>query len=123
MSDVGEHRVIDTTSVDLPLWLSVSNENQFHVTFFALAASGSAALTVCPTPAMPVAAKIGGIDGYGDDMSRSRRDVSVAARAQVGLVCFVGLHAPDLNLESHWVAFSFTGHVSRRTPRSGVQGK
>jgi len=72
---------------------------------------------------MPVAAKIGGVDGYGDDMSRPRRDVSVAARTQVGLVCFIGLYAPDLNLESHRVAFAFTRHVSRRTPRSGVQGR
>jgi len=66
---------------------------------------------------MPVAAKIGGVDGYGDEMSRSRRDVPIAAGTQIGLVCFIRLYAPNLNLEAHRVALAFARHVSRTTPR------
>lgn len=30
MTEVGKHWIIDATSIDFPLWLSVSNEDQFH---------------------------------------------------------------------------------------------
>lgn len=52
---------------------------------------------------MPVAAQIGRVDGHGHDMAGARRDVAVAARAQVRLVRLVGLHASDLHLQSHGV--------------------
>lgn len=74
-------------------------------------------MTVTPTPMVPVAAKVWSIDWNCDDVSRSRRNVAVAAGAEVGLGCFVGLHASDLNLETHRVAFGFVRHLNRKTPR------
>jgi hypothetical protein len=84
--DVSEHRVVNAASIDFPLGLSVSDEDQFHIFFFVLTATRSTAMAVGPT-------------------------------ATVGLGCFVRLHAPDLNFETHRVAFWFVCHVNRRTPK------
>ena len=117
VTNVGKHRVVDAASVDFPLRLSVSNEDQFHGEFSGLAATGSAAMAIGPTATMPMPTKVGSIDGHGDDVAGARRDVPIASGAYIVLCCFVGLHASDLDFEAHWVAFGFAGHVNRRTPK------
>lgn len=47
---------------------------------------------------MPVAAQVGGIDRYHDDMSEAAGDVPVAARAEVRLHGLVGLDEADLEV-------------------------
>ncbi len=74
-------------------------------------------MAVTPTPMVPVAAKVWSIDWNCDDVSRSRRNVAVASGADVGLVCFVGLHSANLNFEPHRVALGFVRHLNRKTPR------
>ena len=117
VAKVGKYRVVDATSIDFPLRLSVSNEDQFHVEFSGLAATGSVAMAIGPTATMPMATKVGSIDGHGNDMAGARRDVPIASGAYIVLCCFVGLHASNLDFEAHWVAFEFIGHVNRRTPK------
>lgn len=117
MPDVGEYRIIDATTVDFPLWLSVSNEDQFHGEVSLSAAAGAAAMSVGPATFVPMATKVGRVNGYGNNVSGSRRDVAVASWTEVSLVCFVGLDAADLNFESHRIAFGFGGHFNRRMPR------
>jgi hypothetical protein len=82
-----------------------------------LTATRSSAMAIGPTPAMPMAAQVGCIKRDSDDVSCARRYVLVAPGAQVGLRCFVRLHASDLNLKPHRIAFGFVRHVNRRTPR------
>ena len=105
VSDVGEHRVIDAASIEFPLGLSVSDEDQFHIFFFVLTAAGSAAMAIGPTPTVPMAAEVGCIYRNSDNVSGARRNVLVASGAEVCLGCFVWLHAPNLNFESHRIAF------------------
>jgi hypothetical protein len=117
VSDVSEYRVINAASIDFPLGLSVSDEDQFHEFFFVLTATRSTAMAIGPTAAVPMAPQIGCIIGDSDNVTGARRNVLVASRTQVGLGRFVRLHAPDLNLESHRIAFWFVRHINRRTPR------
>ena len=44
-----------------------------------------------PTSTVPVASQVGRGIGDDDEVSRSRRDLRVAARALVGLACLIGL--------------------------------
>jgi hypothetical protein len=74
-------------------------------------------MAIGPTPAVPMAAQVGCIKRHSDNVSGARGYVLVASGTQVGLRCFIRLHAPDLNFESHRIAFWFVRHVNRRTPR------
>jgi hypothetical protein len=115
--DVSEHWVVNAASIEFPLGLSVSDEDQFHIFFFVLTATRSTAMAVGPTATVPMASEVRCIDGDSDNVACARRYVLVASGAQVGLGCFVRLHAPDLNFETHRVAFRFVPHVNRRTPK------
>ena len=73
-------------------------------------------MAIGPASMVPMTTKVRLINRNGHDMTHPGRNVAVASRAEVGLRCFVGLDATDINIETHWVLFSLA-HLSRRTPR------
>ena len=81
VSDVSEHWVVNAASIEFPLGLSVSDEDQFHIFFFVLTATRSAAMAIGPAAAMPMAPQVGCISRDSDNVSGARRYVLVASGA------------------------------------------
>lgn len=54
-------------------------------------------MAVGPASVMPVAAQLRGLLGHDDQMADARRDVLVAARAEIRLARLIGLDAADLD--------------------------
>ena len=81
VSDISEHWVVNAASIEFPLGLSVSDEDQFHIFFFVLTATRSAAMAIGPAAAMPMAPQVGCISRDSDNVSGARRYVLVASGA------------------------------------------
>src|SRR5262245_23411321 len=96
---LGEARIADALPAAGPLRFAMPDQHHVHRsnstgvvrrsrTEFSSAPSGS------PRPAavMPMAAKVGGVVGNGDDVPGAGGDLAVASRADVGLARLVGLN-------------------------------
>ncbi len=57
-----------------------------------------------------MAAQIRGVDRYRHEVPLARSDLPVAARTHVGLRGLIGLHAADLDGQTHRVEFVFGSH-------------
>ncbi len=55
-------------------------------------------------------AKVRGVDRHRHEMTLAGADVAVAARTHVRFFGLVGLHAPDLDGQTHRVEFVFGSH-------------